>query len=56
MLSPDALTASCPTKNQTSGSVFAASAAVIESEWERQPFSGHLIYTFVSGGGTKEFK
>lgn len=55
-LSPDALTASCPTKNQTSGSVSPASTAVIESERERQLFSGHLSYTFVSGGGTKESK
>lgn len=36
VLSPDALTASCPAKNQTSGSVFPASPAVIESEQERQ--------------------
>ena len=54
VLSPDALTASCPAKNQTSGSVFPASTAVIESERERQLFSGNQIYTFVSGGGTKE--
>ena len=53
-LSPDALTTSCPAKNQTSGSVSPASTAAIESEQERQLFSGHLIYTFVGGGGTKE--
>ena len=55
-LSPDALTASCPAKNQTSGSVVPAPASVIESEQERQLFSGHQIWTFVSGGGTKDSK
>lgn len=30
MLSPDALMASCPAKNQTSGSIFPASTAAVE--------------------------
>lgn len=46
MLSPDALMASCPAKKQTSGSVFPACTAVIESEQKRQLFSGHQIWTF----------
>lgn len=44
VLSPDALTALCPAKNPTSGSVFPASIAVMESEKERQLFSEHEIY------------
>lgn len=45
-----------PLRNQTSGSVFPASTAEIESERQRQLFSGHQIWAFVSGGGTKETK
>lgn len=53
MPSPDALTASCPAKNQTSGFAFPAPTEVIVTEQQRQLFSGHHIYTFVRQGGTK---
>lgn len=49
MLSPDALMASCPAKNQTSGSIFPASTAAVEGEQKSRLFSGHESEV-VSGG------
>lgn len=46
MLSPDAPMASCPAKNQTSGSIFPASTAAVESEQKSRLYSGHEIWVF----------